>query len=496
MAFLYIKLLSREGEREREKKRESVFVCGKQLYHSWADIQLALYLRTFCASHSQPSDAMPMNVELTDRARTTKDVDLHLSRAGDIFEKVPRETGIDHGFDQYVMPHYLGTQTVTFRLEPDYVHHIEANKTRLYTRFNFTKEDGTAIGAAREVAPVNIFPAAMIKSCELRVNDLVAAGAGQNHLAYKTYLEAMTMYDAGARESHLESDSLFYPDTPGKFETCGDENIGYKNRAALVNEGGSVEVMFKFNLDAFNVDKPFPPGLKLNLTLTLNDPAWMMMSGEAAPNYKVNVSEMQLVIRKLKFVPAIASRHEQALAKGAHATYAYKRHVFKKMYLNFGEQTFYWQNAFNGPLPSEVFMFMNENDADLGSYKLNPFHFQEFGLSRVSLTRDGKEVEVYDVDVAGGRFLKALHALYDNIGIDGYNAGCMIDGRLFQKGCTIFSWNLSPDKRNALFEGHGGMDMHTAFKNPLAKRVCVHLLGVYDDILRITPDRRMETTTA
>jgi len=62
-------------------------------------------------------------------------------------------------------------------------------------------------------------------------------------------------------------------------------------------------------------------------------------------------------------------------------------------------------------------------------------------------------------------------------------------------GSTIVSWNLIADKKGAMFERFGGIDLHLEFKKPLAERVTVILWGIYDDVLRITPDKRFETST-
>ena len=437
---------------------------------------------------------MPMSVEMSEPQRVSGDITAHPPPAIDIFGSIDREVGILDGFDHIVLPHNLNSETVAFRLEPDHVHYIQPNKTRLYCKFKIVRGDGAELGELDNVNIVNLLPAALFKTCQLSVNDMAAGGTDLHHLAYKSILETMSSYDEGAVNTHLQN-SLFYPDTAGQFDSLTNENKGYQKRKALIAKSKTCEFITPLNLDVLSVDKLFPPGLKLNVTFIKNDPKWFLLSNEVNPSYNIKFEALELIFRKIRVSPTIYTRHEQALMRGSYAKYPYKRNVIKKMFLNTGERTIYWQNAFNGALPSQLFMVMNKNSADLGDFKLNPFNFQHFDLARSSLTLDGRVVETYQTNFDENEFAKMLYAYYENIGIQDYNGGCSVDRKRFSNGSTIVSWNLIADKKGAMFERFGGIDLHLEFKKPLAERVTVILWGIYDDVLRITPDKRFETST-
>ena len=435
---------------------------------------------------------MPLSVEMTKPHRMSDDVSAHPPKATSIFSNIGREVGIVDGFDQRILPFNVTSDAIEFKIEPDHVHYIQPNKTRIYGRFQVTKADGTALAEADNVAPVNLFPAALFKSISIRCNDLVVGGTDMNQLAYKTYLETMMSYDTGASKTHLKS-SLFYPDTPKKFDSCNANNAGYAARKALVANSKFCEFMFPLNLDVLNIDKLFPPGLKMNFMFTKNDDSWCLQAPTADTQYKVTVQRCEMFIRKVKVSSFIFNKHEQSLMKGAYCKYPYKRNVLKKMFLAANQQNYYWQNAFSGPLPSQVFLVMNRNDADVGSFVLNPFNFQHFNMSDCSLRVDGKEIEKFHVDFANGKTQEMLYALYENIGIQDYNGGCSVDKDMFEGGACIASWNLTADKRGAMYEKFGGMDLHLNFKEGLTNRITVILWGIFDDVLRITPDKKMKT---
>ena len=379
---------------------------------------------------------MPLSVEVTKPTRMSEDVTAHPPDATDIFSNIGREVGLTDGFDQKILAYNITQNAIEFSVEPDHVHYIQPNRTRVYARFKLLKGDGVGglanIGADDVVAPVNLLPAALFKLATVRCNDLVVGGTDMNHLAYKTYLETMCSYK-GAAETHLKS-SFFYPDTPSKFDTNGPGNKGFAARQTLTAGSKYCEFMFPLNLDVLNVDKLFPPGLKLHFQLNLNDPKFYLQSDTSDRSYKIVVDMCYLYIRKIKVSTFLFNKHEQSLLKGDYCRYPYKRNVIKKMFLAENQQSFFWQNAFSGALPGQVFMAMNVDAADHGCYKLNPFNFQHFDLSECSLHVDGREMETFSVDFKDNRTQEMLYSFYENIGIQNFNAAAPSTRRCLKAG--------------------------------------------------------------
>ena len=107
----------------------------------------------------------------------SEDVTAHPPDATDIFSNIGREVGLTDGFDQKILAYNITQNAIEFSVEPDHVHYIQPNRTRIYARFKLLKGDGVGglatIGADDVVAPVNLLPAALFKSATVRCNDLV-----------------------------------------------------------------------------------------------------------------------------------------------------------------------------------------------------------------------------------------------------------------------------------------------------------------------------------
>jgi len=414
--------------------------------------------------------SMPVQLE-TSKAETLKpDVVTHKAPITNIFTPIKREKGIVESYTQKVLPHTtLNGKRISFLISPDHTWYTHPSKFRVYVAFKVLKRDGSAIPATAKVAPVNIPPAALFKSIGLKVGDLAAGGCDPHHLAYKTYLEWISSFDFGARATHLAL-SGYFEDRPGHFNSCEtdskktDFNPGFFNRWNLVKGSKRAEFIFPLNLDVFSVDGFFPPGMKMNLDFELNDPKWFLMSSEASLEYKIEIQEMYLLIEKVRLDPSIMAQHEAAFARGGIARYPYRRNVIKKMTLASTQKVFYWQNVFNGVLPSQVFVVFNDVDADFGSYKSNPFNFKHFDVTKISLTHDGREIQTFNVDFDDNKYIEMVYAFYENIGLINQNGGCDVEPDAFRRGYTIASWSLIPDKRQAFGENFGGLDLYLEFK--------------------------------
>ena len=443
---------------------------------------------------------MVATVQLSHPARAVQDITTYQPREADIFGSLQKTTGIVGSYTHKVHPSVpLSERNISFHFAPDFLHYILASKVRMYVRFKVMNGDAP-IDNDDNVSFLNLLPAALFKSVQLEVGDLAAGGADPLTLAYKTILEYASTFDYGARYTHL-TNALYYEDEAGRAEDMNltqdlaakkYTNQGYLNRRSLIQGGKACEFIFPLNLDVLNVDNYFPPGLKITLTFTRNDDKWCLLSPEANPKYTIKLEEMYLAFEKLQLDPVITREHEQAMFRGAYARYGYKRNVIKKKTLVATERSFFWQNLFSGTLPSQVFMVMVDTAADQGAYNKNPFRFQHFGIKRASLTLDGREVQTFDTDFDNHKYLEVLQAFYENIGIQDQNGGCGISRSHFLTDKYVTSWNLIPDKRDAYLERYGAMDLHLQFKEALTQGITVIVWGIFDEILRITPDKRME----
>ena len=100
-----------------------------------------------------------------------------------------------------------------------------------------------------------------------------------------------------------------------------------------------------------------------------------------------------------------------------------------------------------GPLPKKVvFGFVNSN-AFNGDYTLNPFNFEHFKLTKVSVSIDGEDAPYSPVimDFDKNLYSKAYYTLFNGLDRAGLDSGNEISPNDFKGGYCIFAFDLTPD---------------------------------------------------
>ena len=173
----------------------------------------------------------------------------------------------------------------------------------------------------------------------------------------------------------------------------GGNNACLNACAAIFARSTLVELIGRPHLDVFNQERLIPPiiDLHMKLMLTLNK----FVCKSAAPgqgaqqeNYKLVIQSVNLIIRTKK------------LTSTAHGAYMdlfilqnMRHHLLRVQikHLSFSaNQTFInFDNVVTGALPDLVIVGL-VSDADLaGGDQRNRFNFQNFGVNRIELKRNG-----------------------------------------------------------------------------------------------------------
>jgi len=300
-------------------------------------------------------------------------------------------------------------------------------------------------------------------------------------MPYKRYLETLLSYGQDARDSHLKL-SMFEMDTAGHFETNA-RNEGHAARQEWVKDSKECEFIYWLQSDILNVDRYYPAGMKLRFVFHKSIPDWCLMEEagvdaerKAGFYYQIKITSMSLNIRKVTPDTELVMKHNQRFSKNQTALYPYTRSSIKKFTALTGQTVAYLPSAVTGKLPTQIFLVMNKTTADLGNLANNPFYFQHFNLNKASLSIDGQEL---------------LSELYRNIGIHNSNQGSLVNKEYFKDGCSIISWNLTPDKSNYMPFAQGTVDIELTYSKALEQGITIILFCLYDDIMQIDASRNI-----
>ena len=102
-------------------------------------------------------------------------------------------------------------------------------------------------------APVNNFLHSLFQQLDVFLNDKLVS-TSNNLYPYRAYMENLLNYGSDATESRL-SCSLFYPDTPGKFDVSGLDNLGMDKRIVDAYTNSSFDLIGNLHSDLFHQNR-------------------------------------------------------------------------------------------------------------------------------------------------------------------------------------------------------------------------------------------------
>jgi len=91
---------------------------------------------------------------------------------------------------------------------------------------------------------------------------------------------------------------------------------------------------------------------------------------------------------------------------------------------------------------------MVRNNAFLGHFLHNPYYFQNFNVTKISVYADGQNIQnvkPLKIDYRRNLFIQAYNSLYTGTGRLFHDEGLFIDRTEYADGYTLYAFDLSPD---------------------------------------------------
>ena len=133
--------------------------------------------------------------------------------------------------------------------------------------------------------------------------------------------------------------------------------------------------------------------MDLKVVLNRSSDAFSLMEigNNPAIEPKVQLSDVVLKVRKVKVDQSISDRVERML-KQTPALYPIRRVECKILTIPANLPNVRQDNIFSGIIPNSFVVGLVHVDATTGEYDKNPYNFQHFGVTSVSLTANGQEI--------------------------------------------------------------------------------------------------------
>ena len=378
--------------------------------------------------------------------------------------------------------------------------YIDLSKTILTVTGKVTLKDGTSKltgGGQSNVAPVNNFLHSLFRQVDVYLNGKQVTPAMGTY-AYRSYIETLLNYDVSAKESQFSS-ALYYKDTAGemdsngslpstkvlnykaagntnadvgnnasvKYYVTGTGNQGFAKRHKFITNGNQFVLSGPIFSDIFMTDRLLLNMMDLKVVLNRSTDSFSLMeignSGDSVIDPRVHLTDVVLKIRKVKVDQAVSDGVERML-KQTPALYPIRRVECKILTIPEQLPNIRQDNIFSGIIPNLFVFGLVHVDAYNGTYGKNPYNFQHFGVTNVSLTANGQEIPFKQLTLkypkaANGEpdpatddeldFDEAYNTLFSGTGKIYSNAGLDITREDYPGGYALYAFDLTPDMCNS-----------------------------------------------
>ena len=419
--------------------------------------------------------------------------------------------------------------------------YIDLSKTILTVTGKITKKDGTSKLDGNDqsnVAPVNNFLHSLFRQVDVYLNGKQVTPAMGTY-AYRSYIETLLNYDVSAKQSQFSS-ALYYKDTAGQMDKVGalaslksfnyqkpggsgnagidasdklyvpeSGNVGFAKRHQFIKNGNRFVLSGPIFSDIFMTDRLLLNMMDLKVVLNRSSDAFSLMEIGNSPGIepKVQLTDVVLKVRKVK-VDQLVSDGVERMLKQTPALYPIRRVECKILTIPANQPNTRQDNIFSGIIPNSFVVGLVHVDATTGEYDKNPYNFQHFGVTSVSLTANGQEIPFklltlkYPKDPAGKidsanntelDFDEAYNTLFSGTGKIYSNAGLDITREDYPGGYALYAFDLTPDmcKSADYFNTvqRGSLTLALTFGESKDHAIGMVCYGDFENIIRIDSER-------
>lgn len=341
----------------------------------------------------------------------------------------------------------------TFHISPD-PQMIHLAKNYLFMQFRVVRGNNAAlvvpvpvpvVGEADRVGPINLLAKTFFRQIKLYLNGTEVFDSGTNY-AYRAFLETELNYGTDAKASQLKA-ALYYKDEPHDHLN-DDNNIGWRKRRDVFQNGGWVQLMAPIHCDLFMQDRYLVNNVDLRLVLYRNtDPFCLTTFVNADRDYKIEVNAMRWYVKGVEVIRSVGLSLEKTMRQFT-AKYPVRRVEIKNVHASAGRRETPENAIFNGQVPRRLIIGCVAAAAYHGTYGTSPFNFQNFNINEISVTAAGDTypTKPLSLDFAHDLYARGFLQLFEGLGIGCEDKGNGIDMLSFKSGCCLFPFDLSPDE--------------------------------------------------
>ena len=374
--------------------------------------------------------------------------------------------------------------------------YTDLSENYLHLECEVTKADGSALDDKdTAVAPVNNLAHSLFKDVQVSIGGYKVSGNTETY-AFRAYLEGLLNYDKEVKKGIMRIQG-WHPDTPGKFHDLTNDNVGFKNRKALIT-GGRFPLMARLHFDLAHQGKLLAGDTEIQLTLKQASPSFYLMC-KGDESYKLKIHKAKLYVRRVLVADDVTETHEKAVVEHGPFHYPVNRVEVTTYAIPAGNRDHTYTHSNTGQLPKSMTICFLDHDAFNGAYDKNPFELKHCNLNSLQVIVNDQKVpnDAYVPDFKKKQAVREYLALHTETGMYEGARSCGISYDDFMEGYTLFPLDLTPDRerdgRRVNLIKAGQLRVELSFAEALASTTTVLLYMVYDNVVELTRDRHPVT---
>ena len=325
-----------------------------------------------------------------------------------------------------------------------------------------------------------------------------------NNYPYKAYLETLLSYGTEAKATHLRS-ALWYDDndevdaSDPTVKEC--KNAGLVKRGELCAQSSTMQLIFRPHLDLIAQERYMLPGVDVDFKFIKNSPKFSLMSAADDANFKIQITDATMYVKRVKPDPLISLEHARMLDSGKSAKYMLRRGVVSSFTIPKDNLSYNKESIISGRLPRRCILGFVTNQSFNGDFKSNPYNFQHFDLRSLTLHNGEQQYPAQPFNLAfnDNIYLGAYDSLIRAMGLDHCDNGIGIDRERYLKGKVLLGFDMSKNEdcsSHIDLTNYGTLRFESHFGTPLAQPINVIIYAEYDNVVQVNSSRTVITDFA
>ena len=372
--------------------------------------------------------------------------------------------------------------------------YVDFSNTMLYVKAKITANDGTDLANDAAVGPTNLFLHSLFAEVDIALNGTLITASTNTYL-YRAMLETLLSYGEDAKKTQLTS-SLYYKDQSGRMDSvdfaAAARNEGLYKRRTVTVGSRTFDMMGRLHADIFQ-DRYMLNEVGVKIKLVRSKDVFCLMG--AVP-CKVRIMHASMYVRKVKLTPSVFLAHAKTLKHGS-AKYPIRRVVCKSFTIPQNYRDISHEKLFSGQLPTRIVIGLVSNRAFNGHLESNPFNFQHFNLTEISLYLDGQQqhaLRPIQTDYANHQYIRAFNSLFAGTGKLYKDEGLFIRRADYSGGYTLYAFDLTADlgeDDHFSLVRQGSVRLALKFADALADTVSVIAYAEFENVIEVDRDRNV-----